>query len=96
MTTLQPTDPPTTNLPPPTTKNIRPEINQDFNREDMLAATEVWKQLQKAAAESGLTPDECSLMVEVTRILRRTNTGPSQAKKRASPKKVDTKSLLYD
>lgn len=65
-------------------------IPSDFNREDSLAVQDVWRKMQKLATERELTADECALMIEVTRILRRTHTGPAKAKtSKAGKKKPD-------
>lgn len=89
---------PESTLPTDRPLKVRPSINPNINMEDPLALQVLWKELQAAASKEPLEADEVALMVDVTRRLRRTNTGP--AKPRSSSRRsskgpaVDIKSLL--
>lgn len=54
--------------------------------QDPLQLTARWRELQVIAQQRSLTSDEIREMVEVTRTLRRTNTGPAKAKTTAKAK----------
>lgn len=75
---------------------IDPSVNYPINMEDPLALSTLWKELQALATKRPLEPDELALMVDVTRRLRRTNTGPAKPKSSSRTKKaaVDIQSLL--
>jgi hypothetical protein len=57
---------------------------------DPLAQSARWKEIQVLAMERPLSSREVQEMVQLTRALRRTNTGPAKAKtsKAKAPKKA--------
>lgn len=75
---------------------IDPSINWKINMDDPIALQQLWKDLQALASRRPFEADETALMVDVTRRLRRTNTGPAKPRTTSRVKKasVDIKSLL--
>jgi hypothetical protein len=51
-----------------------------IDESDPMALSAKWKAYQTIAAQRSLTPIEVQEMVQITRALRRTNTGPAKAK----------------
>jgi hypothetical protein len=86
---------PETTLPARDLK-IDPSVNWKINMDDPIALQQLWKDLQALATKRPFEPDEVALMVDVTRRLRRTNTGPAKPRTTSRAKKasVDIKSLL--
>lgn len=76
--------------------NLDPVFNPSFNRDDPMAAQAELRKGQELAMQRDFSADELSFMVEVTRILRKTNTGPAKPRtsKAAAKPKIDLKTLL--
>ncbi len=75
--------------------NIDPSVNHQINMEDPIALSNLWKEMQALATKRPLEPDELALMVDITRRLRRTNTGPAKPKgSRTKKPSVDIAALL--
>ena len=65
-----------TPLPTPNPNPLLAELDLT----NQLEVQNRWNQLLKACETRNLTPEETSLAVTCTQILRRTNTGPAKAK----------------
>jgi hypothetical protein len=81
------------NIYKPSPENANNPLLAELDLDNQLDVQNRWNQFLKASETKPLTPEETSLAVTCTQILRRTNTGPAKAKTSKRAPKLSAEEL---